>query len=137
MISLQQVIDAVEQADECATMFYDTETGQTVVQFDEMISGIAQPEIDELLENSTDRFLRFPDQYDIHPYAIMADFTHTLPDGAAKKELVGAIHGKGAFRRFQNGIRYHGIEQSWYDFQAEAYREIAIKWCHDNRLEYV
>jgi len=57
----------------------------------------------------------------------MESFVESLPPGAACQELAHAIRGKGAFRRFKNGIYYHRIEQQWYDHQAAAYREIAIR----------
>ena len=66
----------------------------------------------------------------------MEDFVYSLPAGAARQELVTAICGRGAFRRFRQGIRYHQIEQQWYVFQTQAYREIAIGWCQDESLEY-
>ncbi len=83
------------------------------------------------------RFLRFPTKNDIHEYSIMKDFVYSLPPGAARQELVNAICGKGAFRRFKNGIRYHRLEQQWYDYQGQAYREIAMRWCQEQGLEYV
>ena len=43
---------------------------------------------------------------------------------------------KGAFRRFKQSVRYHGLEQHWYDYLAEAYRELAIRWCAEEGLEY-
>ena len=43
---------------------------------------------------------------------------------------------KGAFRRFKQSVRYHGLEQRWYDYLAEAYRELAIRWCAEEGLEY-
>ena len=83
------------------------------------------------------RQLPFPSKYEIHEYRIMADFVDELRPGAAKEELVGAIQGKGAFRRFKSGIRYHRLEQQWYDYLAQAQREIAIRWCEENSVEYV
>ena len=32
--------------------------------------------------------------------------------------------------------RYHGLEQRWYDYLAEAYRELAIRWCAEEGLEH-
>ncbi len=120
-IKLKQVIDAIETANEVFTYFYDTETGETVYLQDEMITGERDEELEELIENSSrDRFLRFPTKYDIHEYSIMESFIESLPPGAARQELAGAIRGRGAFRRFKNGIRFHRIEQQWYDFQAQA-----------------
>ena len=29
-----------------------------------------------------------------------------------------------------------GIEQKWYDFQADAYRRKAIEWCEEHGVEY-
>ncbi|MCD8021312.1 MAG: UPF0158 family protein [Clostridiales bacterium] len=49
---------------------------------------------------------------------------------------MNAIRGRGAFRRFKDGIYYHGIEQQWYDYQADAYKQIAVRWCRDEGLEY-
>lgn len=43
---------------------------------------------------------------------------------------------KGAFHRFKQSVRYHGLEQRWYDYLAEAYRELAIRWCAEEGLEY-
>ena len=59
-----------------------------------------------------------------------------LPPGKAQEELAYAIRGKGAFRRFKQSVRYHGLEQRWYDYLAEAYRELAIRWCAEEGLEY-
>ena len=94
--------------------------------------------LEELIENSPrGRFLRFPTKYDIHEYSIMESFVESLPSGAARQELAHAIRGKGAFRRFKNGVYYHRIKQQWFDYQAEAYREIAIRWCRDEGIDYV
>ena len=124
-IKLEQVLDAIETADDAFTYFYDTQTGESY------------EELEELIESSGDRFLRFPTKYDIHEYSIMENFVYSLPDGTVRQELANAICGRGAFRRFKNGIRYHRLEQQWYDYRDQAYREIAIRWCRDEGLEYI
>ena len=136
-IHLEQVIDAIETADDAFTYFYDTQTGETVYLQDEIITGERNEELEELIENSPrGRFLRFPTKYDIHEYHIMESFVESLPPGAARQELANAIRGRGAFRRFKNGIYYHRIEQQWFDYRDQAYREIAIRWCRDVGIEY-
>lgn len=74
-----------------------------------------------MIEGSGDRFSRFPTKYDIHEYNIMADFIESMSLGATYKELAHTIRGRGAFRRFKNGIYYRKIEQQWYDYQDQAY----------------
>lgn len=114
-IKLEQVLGAIEAADDAFTYFYDTQTGETVFLSDPIIPGEADEELEDLIENSGERFLRFPTKYDIHEYSIMEDFVYSLPAGSARRELTNAICGRGAFRRFKNGIRYHRLEQRWYD----------------------
>lgn len=136
-IKLEQVIDAIETADDVFTYFYDTQTGETVFLQDELITGERDEALEELIETApTGRFLRFPTKYDIREYSIMESFVESLPSGAARQELARTIRGRGAFRRFKNGIRYHGLEQQWYDYRDQAYREIAIRWCRDEGIEY-
>lgn len=136
-IKLSQVVNAIESASDEFEYLYDTETGETVFLADALITGINNEELEDLIENSGVRFRRFPTKYDIHEYGIMENFVYSLPAGAARQELVTAICGQGAFRRFKQGIRYYRIEQQWYAFQAQAYREIAINWCQEEGLEYV
>ena len=135
-IKLEQVLDAIESADDAFTYFFDTQTGKTVFLSDSLITGESYEELEELIESSGDRFLRFPTKYDIHEYSIMENFVYSLPDGTVRQELSNAICGRGAFQRFKNGIRYHRLEQQWYDYRDQAYREIAIRWCRDEGLEY-
>ena len=137
-INLKQVIDAVESANEVYTTLYDTQTGKTIYLPDEIITDEWDEDLEALIEDSpAGRFLHFPTKYDIHEYGIMERFIESLPPGTARQELAQAIRGKGAFRRFKNGIYYHRLNQQWYAYQAQAYREIAIRWCMDQGLEYV
>lgn len=135
-IKLSIVIDAIESADDAFTYYYDAETADTVFLQDPMYTGESNEEMEDLIGSKPERFYRLPTKFDIHEYSIMESFVDDLPDGKAKNELSSAIHGKGAFRRFKNGINYHGIEQTWYDYQAQSYKEIAIRWCRDNGFEY-
>ncbi|MCD7923021.1 MAG: UPF0158 family protein [Clostridiales bacterium] len=134
-IKLQQVIDAIEEADDNWTGFYDSQTGETVWLGDRDFDDDYE-ETEELIETSENRFYRLPTKYDIHEYSIIEDFVDDLPAGAIRNELMNAIRGRGAFRRFKDGINYHGIEQQWYDYQADAYKRIAIRWCREEGLEY-
>lgn len=133
-IRLKQVIQAMEEACEVYTIFYDVKDEKAVYLQDAFITGERDVALEEQIENNRDRYLRFPDKYEIHEYSIMERYIDWLPSGKAKAELDSAIRGKGAFRRFKDTLRYHGLEQQWYDFKAEVFREIAIRWCEENNL---
>ena len=135
-IPLKQVIQAIEEADDVFTSFWDTKTGKTVYLADPLMTGETDEALATEIENTPERFLRFPTKYEIHQYRIMEEFIDQLSPGKAQEELAYAIRGKGAFRRFKQSVWYHGLEQRWYDYLAEAYRELAIRWCKDEGVEY-
>ena len=63
-IKLEQVIEAIETADDAFTYLYDTQTGETVLLPDDIVFGERD---EELIEDAPmGRFLRFPTKYDIH-----------------------------------------------------------------------
>lgn len=136
MIPLKQVIQAMEEASEAYTLYLDTQTGKTVYLQDYFVTGETDEALAMEIEDNHGRFLRFPDQYEIHEYSIMEQFAESLSPGKAQEELAYAIRGKGAFRRFKSSLRYFGLEQRWYDFKAEIFREKAIRWCRDNDVKF-
>ena len=60
-----------------------------------------------------------------------------IPDQEIGDFLLGQIRGSGAFGRFKNAIYRYGIEQDWFQFKAEAYKDIAIAWLDRHGLAYV
>ena len=137
-IPLKQVIQAIEEASDVFTSFWDTKTGKTVCLADPLMTDMteADEELSAAIEDTPERFLRFPAKYEIHQYRIMEDFIAQLSPGKAQEELACSIRGKGAFRRFKQSVRFHGLEQRWCDYLSEAYRELAIRWCEEEGLAY-
>lgn len=135
-VQLQQIVDALETTDDFTSYVFDRETGQVLCHME----GIEDEEWQEMLDCETEgvpvRYLCLPDQFDIHQYGIMEDFVEQLPPGRTQDEFIRSLHGKGAFRRFRETLRYHGMQQRWYAFLADAYRQIAISWCEENGLQY-
>lgn len=135
-IPLKQVIQAIEEANEVFTSFWDTKTGKTVYLADPLMTDEMDESLVAEIENAPERYLRFPSKHEIHQYRIMEDFIDQLSPGKAREELAYAIRGKDAFRQFKQSVRYHGLEQRWY-YLTEAYRELAIHWCAEECLEYI
>lgn len=135
-IKLEQVIEAIEMSDDFFTSFWDTKTGETVYLADPLLNGETDEVLAAEIENDPKRFLRFPTKYEIHEYRIMEDFIEQLSPGKVQSNLSYSIREKGAFRRFKESIRYHGLEQQWYDCLEKAYRDIAVRWCTEEGLAY-
>ena len=135
-IKLEQVIEAIEMSDDFFTSFWDTKTGETVYLADPLLNGETDEVLAAEIETDPKRFLRFPTRYEIHGYRIMEDFIEQLSPGKVQSDLSYSIRGKGAFRRFKESIRYHGLEQQWYHYLEKAYRDIAVRWCTEEGLAY-
>lgn len=140
-IPLKIVIDAVEMAEDEWNQYLDIETMEVVslpsFPFADDLDE-EDEELSELIEEEWNvRFFGLPSKFEIHEYSIMEQFIWSLPSGHIQDVLENAIRGRGAFRRFKDSIIRYGIEQSWYDYQQEAYREIAIEWCEGNGFGYV
>lgn len=138
IIRLEQVLDAIETADDAFTYFFDTQTGETVFLSDPMITGESYEELEELIESSGNRFLRFPTKYDIHECSIMENFVYSLPAGAARQELANAICGRGAFRCFKNGnasLAFFSEEKTPINFTSSCVPQSSVKsWvCHKRK----
>ena len=94
-IPLKQVIQAIEEANEVFTSFWDTKTGKTVYLADPLMIDMTEDKALAVeMENTPERFLRFPTKYEIHQHRIMEDFIDQLPPGKAQEELACAIRGK-------------------------------------------
>lgn len=66
----------------------------------------------------------------------MQNFILSLADGQQRDQLWDGIHGRGAFRTFRMLADNFGLTDKWYEYQADAYREIAEEWCRDHDIEF-
>ena len=132
-VKLSAIVDAIEMMDQYSEYFLDKETGEIEWVSDMSMTQEEQEEVYDRLDEHG--FYRLPTSFDIRDYDIMEDFVDTL-SGEAHDTLANAIQGKGAFRRFKDSVIRLGIDQDWYDFQADAYKRKAARWCEDNNIEY-
>ena len=140
VVPLAKVVEAVEMASYEGTQYLDVESLE-IMGFPEDYSIYDEDEL-EKLEDKIDagygvRYFRLPEQYDIHDSRIVEAFIGSLPAGEASSQLSSAFHGRGAFRRFRESIRQYGLEQEWYEFRDEAYRQIARDWCDHYGIRYM
>jgi len=148
VISLREVVDAIEgQADESAS-YLDTDTGQIVLVTDEEVQIVEEgrgdeapewlreglPKVREVLDST--RFLRMPSKFDVHEWDIMRQFSAAQQDDRVREELSNAIQGSGAFRMFKSTLRHFNLEDPWYQFRAHALEEIARDWLEAHHLPY-
>jgi len=149
-VRLQDIVDALEMQFDESSSFLDLDTGQVETVSHDLLREAEEPGDEapdlpawqdsewELAKRivSTDRFQPLPSKFDVHEWEIMQDFSHSLEPSGIREELLDAIHGAGAFRRFKHTLRQHGIESAWFAFRTDALRQIARDWCEENRIAW-
>jgi hypothetical protein len=85
----------------------------------------------------SDDFVALPDKFEIHEYSITERFCLFLPDEGLRDELLHAIRGSGAFRRFKAAIYRKEIQDDWYRFRNEALKRIATDFLESEGIPWL
>ena len=129
LFHLNDIVDVLEMQFDDSSSFLDRETGQVATVFHVLLreaeeSGDEKPDLPTWQEQeweiakrivSTDRFQELPTKVEVHEWAIMQDFSHSVESDIIREDLLHVIHSPGAFRNFKDSIRRHGIESAWFD----------------------
>jgi hypothetical protein len=148
ILSLRDIADAIESQNNEGAAYVNPETGEIVQVSEDEIALVeegaadeelpqwqreAMPKIREALESG--RFLTLPDRFEVHEWAIMERFSLEQTE-RARKVLLGAIHGSGAFRHFRGAVERLGLLDAWYRYRQEAIEQIARDWLEEHKLAY-
>jgi hypothetical protein len=90
----------------------------------------------DVVENF-ENYIELPTKYEVNEYEIMENFCLTVIDQRKRESLLRAIRGKGAFRRFKDEIIDFEMEEQWYSYREECFKQIAIEWCQENKINYI
>lgn len=151
-IKLSELIDSMESQSDEMRSYLNRTTGEIVGVSDEEIRMAEegdplekhpewQKEIietaKEILEDEEGKFVALPSRFDIDEYSMMERFALSVNDNEISDSLYAAIKGKGAFRRFKDEVRRFGLEEDWHRYRNERFKELAIWWCEDNKIDYM
>lgn len=151
-VQLKDIVEMLDMPVDEYRAFVDLATGEVVSVSLELLRIAEESEEDEEAPDlpqwqlaewdtaqqiaSTDWFRELPTKFDVHDWAIMEQFAFSVESSRKRQELLTALHGSGAFRRFRNTLRREGLEQAWYAYKEQALRKIAIEWCEENGLAW-
>lgn len=149
-VKLEAVLEALELQSDAIKYFLDRRTGIVTTVLSEYLWPIERgeefPNLNEWqrkelelamdIEENFHHYATLPEEFEINDYQIMEDFCFCTKNRENREKLLDAIAGKGAFRRFRTAISSLGMEDEWYQFRTERYRQIAIEWCESNNIEY-
>ncbi|MGE7609860.1 UPF0158 family protein [Peribacillus frigoritolerans] len=150
-VKIQSIIEELEiQFDESRT-FLNVKTGEIVsVTLDDLRAAEDEDDFGHLPEweqevrkvandvfENFENYKELPKKYEVNEYEIIEDFCFTVSDERMQDILLSSIKGKGAFRRFKDKINEFEMEDLWYSYRDERYKQIAIKWCLDNNINFI
>jgi len=152
MVQIQAVMDAIDLPEEWEA-FLDPETGDILVMTDEERGMLDEEELEDeaalempdwekesigklrsLLDSG--RALRLPDKFDFHEWEVMRHFAASVENTEDGSELLGTIHGTGAFRMFRETTARLGLREAWFAYRDQALRELASEWLEENGIGY-
>jgi hypothetical protein len=150
-VALNELAQEMQSVFDTITVYFKRSTGEFIMVTDEHIRAAEEESFDDrpeweqeairmtadiLARENDGDYVPLPSKYEIHEYSIMERFCHTVENSKIANDLFRSITGKGAFRRFKDAIHRHSIEEAWYRFKDEAFKEIAREWCRENYITW-
>jgi hypothetical protein len=150
LVSLHAVVDEMETLGEGTHVFLNRLTGELFSATDDMIDDAeSEDEDDEDLPGwevetvqrlreilGSDQWLELPRQSSHEDHHIMERFCRESCEGDVQEELLSAIQGRGAFRRFKDLVHRRGVQDAWYAFRQERLAEEAKAWLDTNEIAF-
>jgi hypothetical protein len=134
--TLAEVVDRLDMVSDEVIIYYDRVAHVFIERIDPAILGedlaADGPTEEELFED--DRYVPLPDAHDIHEWRILRDFCVSRPEGALRDQLLGAVHGRGAFRWTKAIIWDHGLRDDWFAYRDEALADVARSWAREHDI---
>src|SRR4051794_1140439 len=142
-INLKDIIEEMEIQFEESRSLLNITTGEIVLVTSEDLRAVEDEKTFDILpeweqENKMiaidvvenfENYIELPTKYEVNEYEIIENFCLTVSDQRKQESLLRAIRGKGAFRRFKDEIIDFEMEEQWYSYREECFKQIAIEWC--------
>ena len=147
-VSLRKVVEEMDVLNDEWTAYLNRRTGELFTVTTDDLSALENaddpdladwqrellPKIREVTESAD--WLPLPSKFDVHEYNLMERFCAAIDDDTLREDLLDAIRGSGAFRRFKDMIHRHGMQGEWYRFRGRELDRIAAEWLEANGIPY-
>ena len=134
-VILEDIADKLDEASEHWEQYLNIRTGE----FAHLSDGSYVETDHELAEEieSSDAYIRLPNQREIREYDIMEAFAEATPNATKREKLFAALNGRKPFRRFKDTINFIGLDEAYYAFRFLAYVRMAKEWCESHDIPYI
>ena len=151
-VSLDELIGYIEMQVDESRSFINRKTGEIVSVSSEALRNAEEMDDDEILElldwqqeemriaiDIEENFMDYegiPKQFEVNEYRMMERFCYSVKNERKMNALLEAINGRGAFRRFKDKVTSLGLDDQWYQFRDECYKQFAMDWCDARGIDY-
>ncbi len=135
-IHFDDLVHAYEQGSADRRYFLDVQTGAIVPVFVDMLErGANTADAQRIAGEINTRYFLLPHKQASEGYAEMEDFIESVEDKAVAEQLIKAIEGKGAFKRFREILAiYPPEEDRWYHEKNEIVVEEIEIWLEETGI---
>ncbi len=147
-VQLKDVLEAMDPIGDMYHAYLNRETGEIVTCGEEDIS-MAEgneadmpewfldyaPRIREAISSTA--YVVLPGRFEFHEHRVMERFARSLPEAELSDTLLGALHGRGAFRRFKDIIYSENLDSQWHAYRDEALKQLGIEFLEDEVIPFV
>lgn len=140
-IILDELIHAVEDHCNYTCYYLDRETGEIIFQSEHYYADNADDnsavmDMDSNTEKQ-ERFIPIAPLETGRGIELMKKFIDSLPEGADRQDLSGALSKRKPFRHFKDALHnYPDIESSWHGFLAGDMKIITEEWLQYYAINY-
>jgi len=164
-VSLRDLVDELQTLPNEGTAYLHKVSGRIVTMTDDDVAMVEMDKFDEEFEDELEEivdevegedfsweiqyfqdvkriladdadYLELPSRFEIHEYEIMERFCMSVSNGKVRDVLLRKIRGTGAFHRFKDTIYQYGIENEWFKYRDDSYKEIAVAWLESRGIAY-
>lgn len=137
-IDLKTIVDAFESISDSFDQYLNVKTGEIIFLPGIRYMGSMEDFEDDIEKvDSSDDYIRLPDQSELREYNIMEEFINSISLKSIKINLLNCIHKKHVFRNFKIEANKLGIINDYYEFRRKCLERKAIDWCNIKKIEYV
>lgn len=151
-IKLKDIIEAIESREEGLSHYYNKNTGIILYIIDGPESKYKASHIDNLddfedweieiikqlyhFNENKKEYIKLPTTHEINEYDLIVEFCNSMEDDELGKKLLSDISGDDFLHKFRSLADKYGVLNNWYDFQENFEKELAIKWCISNNINF-
>ncbi len=151
-VNLSKILEALEFINSENAAYVNVKNGEIVLLSDSDISAAEDggdiegyPEWQReniaiakeiFLEDSKD-YIELPDDFEIDEYDMMVSFIDSLSNDSIAQSLAKSIKGRGAFRRFKDCLYRFEVQEKWFMYRDDEYKQVAIQWCEEHNIDYI